>query len=98
MRDFEGKAGLVSGAAGGIGRATAVAFGRQGASVVVTDLEHVRDRALETVALVEEAGGKAIFIPVDVADSTSVRNMVDETVAYFGRLDFAHNNAGIGGT
>lgn len=98
MRDFEGKAGLVSGAAGGIGRATAIAFGHHGGSVVVADLEHVRDRALETVALVEEAGGKAIFIPVDVADSTSVRNLVDETVAHFGRLDFAHNNAGIGGT
>lgn len=95
-RQFEGKAGLVTGAAGGIGRATAIAFGREGASVAVADLERARTHALETVDLVKEAGGDAVFIPVDVTDAASVQQLVAQTVASFGRLDFAHNNAGVG--
>lgn len=94
-RQFEGKAGLVTGAAGGIGRATAIAFGREGARVVIADLEQMRPGALETVELVKEAGGDAVFIPVDVTDAVSVQGLVEQTVAQFGRLDFAHNNAGI---
>ena len=69
MSDFKGKAGLVTGAAGGIGRAAAIAFGRQGASVVVADLESSRSEALETVKLIEHAGGSATFVAVDVADA-----------------------------
>ncbi len=95
-REFEGKAGIVTGAAGGIGRATAIAFGREGASVVVADLEQATAQSLETVALVEEAGGKATFIAVDVTSSASVQQLVDSSVAHYGRLDFAHNNAGVG--
>ncbi|MGN7135253.1 glucose 1-dehydrogenase [Rhodococcoides corynebacterioides] len=95
MGEFSGKAGLVTGAAGGIGRAAAVAFGRLGASVVIADLEAMRDDALRTVQLVEQAGGKAAFVAVDVADADSVRNLVDRTVEQYGRLDFAHNNAGV---
>nr|WP_296775853.1 SDR family oxidoreductase [Rhodococcus sp. (in: high G+C Gram-positive bacteria)] len=95
-QEFAGQAGLVTGAAGGIGRATAIAFGREGASVVIADLEHAREKSLETVALVEEAGGKAHYVAVDVTNAKSVENLVGETVSHFGRLDFAHNNAGIG--
>lgn len=95
MSDFKGKAGLVTGAAGGIGRATAVAFGRQGANVVVADLESSRIEALETVKLIEHAGGSATFVAVDVADAESVESLVEATVSRYGRLDFAHNNAGV---
>jgi len=93
---FDGQAGLVTGAAGGIGRATAIAFARSGADVVVSDLESSRAQALETVRMAEDAGGKALFVPADVTDAQSIRALVDATVAQFGRLDFAHNNAGIG--
>ncbi|WP_222626827.1 MULTISPECIES: SDR family oxidoreductase [unclassified Rhodococcus (in: high G+C Gram-positive bacteria)] len=85
----------MSGAAGGIGRATAVAFGELGANVVVADLEHTRSDSLETVELVRRAGGDATFVAVDVADARSVENLILATVGYYGRLDFAHNNAGI---
>lgn len=92
---FSGRAGLVSGAAGGIGRATAVALGREGASVLVTDIEAMRAEGEETVALVEKEGGRASFLATDVARADDVRRMVDTTVELFGSLDFAHNNAGV---
>lgn len=95
MSDFKGKAGLVTGAAGGIGRAAAIAFGRQGASVVVADLESSRSEALETVKLIEHAGGSATFVAVDVADAKSVESLIEATIGHYGRLDFAHNNAGV---
>nr|WP_296775773.1 glucose 1-dehydrogenase [Rhodococcus sp. (in: high G+C Gram-positive bacteria)] len=95
MNEFAGKSGLITGAAGGIGRATAIAFGSQGANVVVADLESSAEQSNETVSLVEAAGGKALFVAVDVADADSVRNLIDTTVSHFGGLDFAHNNAGI---
>ncbi|HVV76675.1 MAG TPA: glucose 1-dehydrogenase [Mycobacteriales bacterium] len=93
--DFNGKVALVTGAAGGIGRATAVAFAQSGASVTVADIDLTG--AQETAAKVEAAGGKALAMEVDVANSADVKRMVDETVATFGGLDFAHNNAGIVG-
>ncbi|GAA1384699.1 SDR family oxidoreductase [Pseudonocardia kongjuensis] len=92
---FEGRAGIVSGAAGGIGRAAAVAFGREGAAVLVADIEAMRPGGEETVRLVEKAGGRAVFRPVDVARADDVRGMVEATVEEFGSLDFAHNNAGV---
>src|ERR1700710_2813373 len=95
MGQFDGKAGLVTGAAGGIGRASAVAFAAEGGSVVVADLESSRSAAEETVAIIEAAGGKAIFVPADVSDNASIKNVIDQTVATYGRLDFALNNAGI---
>ncbi len=91
----EGKAGLVTGAAGGIGRATALAFAREGAAVVVSDLESRREEGEETVRLIEEAGGRALFVPADVTSSADQQALVAETVAAFGRVDFAHNNAGV---
>lgn len=92
---MEGKAGLVTGAAGGIGRATALVLAREGAAVLVCDLESRREDGEETVRLVEEAGGQAVFAAGDVASAADQERLVRETVAAFGRLDFAHNNAGI---
>jgi NAD(P)-dependent dehydrogenase (short-subunit alcohol dehydrogenase family) len=91
----DGKAGVVTGAAGGLGRESAVLFGAEGASVVVTDLEAQREGAEETVALVERAGGRAIFIAGDVTDEDHQRRLVSDCVSTFGHLDFAHNNAGV---
>lgn len=95
MSEFRGKAGLVTGAAGGIGRATAVAFGKLRANVVVADLESSRTDSLETVEMVKQAGGDAIFVAVNVSNARSVENLVLATIGHYGRLDFAHNNAGV---
>jgi NAD(P)-dependent dehydrogenase (short-subunit alcohol dehydrogenase family) len=91
----DGKAGIVTGAASGIGRACAIALGTEGAAVVVTDLERQRTQGEETVALVEAAGGRAVFVPGDVTSEDDQREIVQACVDAFGRLDFAHNNAGI---
>jgi NAD(P)-dependent dehydrogenase (short-subunit alcohol dehydrogenase family) len=92
----EGKVGLVTGAAGGIGRATALALAREGAAgVLVTDLGAKRAGGEETVRLIEEAGGTARFVAGDVTSATDQKALVTATVEAFGRLDFAHNNAGI---
>ena len=93
-RWFDGRAGLVTGAASGIGRASALAFSAAGGSVVVGDLESSRPGGEETVRLITEAGGEAIFVAVDVSRADQVEHLIDSTVATFGRLDFAHNNAG----
>lgn len=84
---------VVTGAATGIGRETALAFARTGARVVVADVA-VSDGE-ETAHLVEAAGGKAVFVRTDVASSAEVEAMVATAVREFGRLDYAFNNAGI---
>ncbi|HEY6762285.1 MAG TPA: glucose 1-dehydrogenase [Baekduia sp.] len=95
MSDFTGKAGLVTGAGTGIGRASAIAFGARGAAVGVLDVR--AEEAAETARLVEEAGGRALAVTVDVGDEASVAAAVTAVVDAFGGLDFAHNNAGIMG-
>src|SRR6185312_15739632 len=92
---MESKAGLVTGAAGGIGRATAAALGREGAAVVVNDLEARRADGEETVALVEAAGGRATFVAGDVSRLADQQALVAAVVDGHGRLDFAVNNAGV---
>lgn len=94
--DFSGKVALITGASGGIGRATALGFGRAGASVVVSDVNIAGGE--ETVGLIEAAGGTAIFQPCDVSDADAVKALVKRAIDDFGRLDFGHNNAGITNT
>ncbi len=92
---LEGKAALVTGGASGIGRATAVAMAREGARVAVAD--RTQESAAATVALINAAGGQAVAIGGDVTKETDVAAMVARTVAAFGKIDCAFNNAGISG-
>ncbi|MEO6718593.1 MAG: glucose 1-dehydrogenase [Novosphingobium sp.] len=89
--DFEGKVALVTGSGRGLGRACAQIFAREGAAVVVVDL-NAEDGA-ETVRLIEGAGGRAQFVSANVASESEVRNMVEEAKSVFGGLDCAVNNA-----
>lgn len=89
-----GKVGIVTAAGSGIGRASAIAFANEGAKVVVSDM--MEEAGEETVRLIKEADGEAVFIKCNVTVETEVKSLVDQTVEMFGRLDFAHNNAGIG--
>jgi len=92
LLDFTGKTVLITGAATGIGRATALAFGRQGANVVIGDVD---ERARETVDLVVRSGAKAFYQQTDVRNASEVSVLVDTTVTRFGGLHCAFNNAGI---
>lgn len=91
-RLLEGKVCLVTGASGGIGRGAAVVFARHGAKVVVAARRVAEGQ--ETARLVEEAGGKALFVPCDPTQGDQVEAMVRRAVEHFGRLDGAFNNAG----
>jgi NAD(P)-dependent dehydrogenase (short-subunit alcohol dehydrogenase family) len=88
-----GKSALVTGGASGIGRATALALAREGARVAVAD--QTEESAATTVALINTAGGQAIAIGANVTIEADVAGMVSRSVAAFGRLDCAFNNAGI---
>lgn len=90
---FEGKVALVTGAASGIGRASALAFAREGASVVVADTDVSGGQ--ETTKQIEAHGGRASFVETDVSRSSDVEALVERTLDTYGRLDIAHNNAGI---
>jgi NAD(P)-dependent dehydrogenase (short-subunit alcohol dehydrogenase family) len=90
---MKGRVALVTGAASGIGRASAIAFADAGAQVVVSDVDSTN--GLHTVQIISEMGGSATFIPADVSKAPAVADLVGQTVARFGRLDYAHNNAGI---
>lgn len=92
-QSFEGKVAIVTGSTYGIGRATAIAFARRGARLVLSDwMEDV-----DTLAAVRAAGGEAIFVKCDVSRESDVKALVDRTIAHYGRLDYAFNNAGIEG-
>ncbi|MET0403133.1 MAG: SDR family oxidoreductase [Cystobacter sp.] len=90
---FSGQVALVTGGAAGIGRATALAFAREGLKVVVSDIDAAGGEA--TAARIREAGGEARFIRCDVTRDAEVRALMEGVVAAYGRLDYAFNNAGI---
>src|SRR5438132_8091383 len=92
-QSFAGKVAFVTGAANGIGRAAALAFAREGASVVVADVSEQGNQ--ETVRLVEGQGGRALAIRCDVSRAEDVKVALGKAIEAFGRLDFAFNNAGV---
>lgn len=92
---FKNKVALVTGAASGIGRATALAFAAQGAHVVITDTDESGGN--ETAKLVHERKGEALFLPCDVAHEGEVKKLIARMMESFGRIDVAFNNAGIEG-
>jgi NAD(P)-dependent dehydrogenase (short-subunit alcohol dehydrogenase family) len=90
---FAGKVAFVTGAANGIGRATALAFARAGANTVVADVSEQGNQ--ETARMIEEADGRALTVRCDVTRAEDVKAALDKAVEAFGRLDFAFNNAGV---
>jgi NAD(P)-dependent dehydrogenase (short-subunit alcohol dehydrogenase family) len=90
---FAGKVAFVTGAANGIGRAAALAFAREGVSVVVADRSEPGNQ--ETARMIEEAGGRALTVQCDVSRADDVKAALQRTIETFGRLDFAFNNAGV---
>jgi NAD(P)-dependent dehydrogenase (short-subunit alcohol dehydrogenase family) len=95
MATFKDRVSLVTGAGSGIGRASAVAFSQAGAKVVVVDTDAAG--AADTVRAITAQGGVATCVEADVSSSMDVRHAVDEAIRVYGRVDFAHNNAGIPG-
>src|SRR5919197_6395573 len=91
----EGKVALVTGGASGIGRATALTFAREGAKLVIADMNE--DGGQQTVHMITEKGGEAIFVRTDVSKAVEVQALISTAMQTYGRLDCAHNNAGISG-
>lgn len=95
MGEFDGKIVLITGAGSGLGRAAALVFAREGASVACSDID--AESGNETVRMIEEIGGSASFQSADVSVAAEVEALVTGVASTYGRLDIAYNNAGIGG-
>lgn len=93
--NFTNKIVLITGSGSGIGRAAAIMFAEKGATIMVSDINEKGGQ--ETVEMVQKVGQKAAFCKTDVSNSAQVKNLIQQTVDTFGRLDIAVNNAGIGG-
>ena len=92
----DGKVALITGAASGIGRATALTFAREGAKLIIADMN--ADGGQQTVHMIIEQGGESIFVRTDVSQAVEVQALISKAVETYGRLDCAHNNAEISGT
>ena len=90
---FQDKTAVITGAGSGIGRASAIAFAKEGAKVMVSDIDHKGGQ--ETVQLIKDFGGTAQFFRCDVSKSVEVEALMNEVVSVFGSLNYAVNNAGI---
>ncbi|MBQ6877091.1 MAG: SDR family oxidoreductase [Oscillospiraceae bacterium] len=90
---LDGRAGIITGAASGIGRAAAILFAQEGAKVIVSDVND--EMGNETVELVRKEGGEAYYFHCDVANEENVKELVDFAIEKFGKLDWAYNNAGV---
>jgi NAD(P)-dependent dehydrogenase (short-subunit alcohol dehydrogenase family) len=88
-----GKVALVTGGASGIGRATALKFAREGTKLIIADMNE--EGGQQTVHMITEQGGDAIFVQTDVTQATAVEALISKAVETYGRLDCAHNNAGV---
>lgn len=94
MGMLDGKVAIVTGGGSGIGRAVAIAFAREGARVAFCGRR--KDAGQETLEMIRSVGGEAMFVQADVAQSADVQRLISATVARYGRLDAAFNNAGVG--
>jgi NAD(P)-dependent dehydrogenase (short-subunit alcohol dehydrogenase family) len=94
MRRFEGKVALITGGGSGLGRASGVRIASEGGSVAIADID--REGGRESCRLIEEAGGKVLFVEADVTRAADNERMVAETVKEFGRLDVLFTSAGVG--
>lgn len=94
-RRLEDKVALVTGGSSGIGRASAQTFAREGAKVIVSDIDSAGGE--ETVKMIKNSGGEAVFVKADVSNATDVTALINKAVKTYGQLDCAHNNAGIAG-
>lgn len=91
--DFNGKVAVITGGSSGMGRAVAVRFAQAGAKSVIADMD--REGGLETVRLVEEVGGEALFVPADVSLTEDIQNLIAKAVERFGRVDYGCNTAAV---
>src|SRR5260370_29924928 len=95
MGKLDGKVAVITGAASGMGRATAIRFAKEGAAVVVADLNSQGGEA--TISEIAATGGRAVFQRTDVGVENDIKSPIDRAVKEYGRLDITYNNAGIGG-
>ena len=93
MRSFQNKVVIITGAGSGIGKAAALAFAQEGAKVIVSDIDE--DGGHKTVVAIKNCAGEGTFIRCDVSKESEVKNLIDQTIQKYGRLDCAYNNAGI---
>ncbi|MEM9717683.1 MAG: glucose 1-dehydrogenase [Bacteroidota bacterium] len=93
MSEFTHQVALVTGGASGIGRATAIAFAKKGAAVVIADLQAIQGQ--ETKKMIIQAGGEALFVQTDVTQIEAVQNLVSQTLRVFGKLNYVCNSAGL---
>ncbi|WP_339183580.1 glucose 1-dehydrogenase [Oceanobacillus sp. FSL W7-1293] len=91
-KDFEGKVVLITGAASGIGEATALKFAERGAKIAIGDINEDSDKVIQQI---KDEGGDAVFFKTDVSNADQVKSLVEKTADHFGKIDCAFNNAGI---